>query len=94
MRLGSVRVISHPKDAAAPMLPRIRKPLDPTKDAAAPAVLAAHREAVAAGKPTHECYCAGVEIWREYHPDHAPGYASAQAVEVILRAKASLRVEA
>jgi hypothetical protein len=76
------------------MLPRNCKPADPTKDVAAPAVLAAHRAAVAAGKETAECYRAGVEVWRRYHPDHVPEYASAQAVELILRANVRLRVEA
>ena len=76
------------------MLPRSRKPADPTKDIAAPAVLAAHRAAVAAGKDTAQCYRAGVEVWCRYHPDHVFAYASAQAVEVILRANARLQCEA
>jgi len=76
------------------MLPRNRKPADPSKDVAAPAVLAAHRVAVSAGKQTAECYRAGVKVWRRYHPDHVAAYASAQAVEVILRANVRLRIEA
>jgi hypothetical protein len=91
---GPVRLLSDVAEDAEPMLPRNRKPADPTEDVAAPAVLAAHRAAVAAGKETAECYRAGVEIWRRYHPDHVFAYASAQAVEVILRANVSLRVEA
>jgi len=67
---------------------------DPTKDEAAPAVLAAHRAAVAAGKPIPECYLAGVEAWRRFHPNHARAYASKQATEVILRATVSLRTDA
>jgi len=74
------------------MLSRPRPKADSTKDEA-PYVLAAYRAAVAEGKPTAECYCAGVEVWRSFHPDHALTYASAQAVEVILRATVSLRIE-
>jgi hypothetical protein len=76
------------------MLPRNRKPADPTKDLAAPAVLAAHRAAVAAGKDTADCYRAGVEAWRRYHPDHVVAYATSQAVEVILRGNITLHCEA
>jgi len=56
-------------------------------------VIAAFEQAVEAGLETRECYQAGVNTWRRAHPDQAPQYASQQAVEVILRAKVSLRVE-
>jgi len=54
-------------------------------------VLRAHRAAVAAGKASPECYLAGVEAWRRFHPEHALTYASTQATEVIIRATMSLR---
>ena len=63
-------------------------------DPAAPAVIAAFEAAERAGLSTRECYKAGVEVWRQVHPDEAATYAAQQAVEVILRAKVSLRVEA
>lgn len=68
--------------------------VDPIKDEAARAVIAAYKAAVAAKKPTPECYQAGVAAWRKFHPDHKPQYAGRQAVELILRTAVSLRVEA
>ena len=64
---------------------------DPTKDKAARYALKAHRAAVAAGKASPECYLAGVEAWRRFHPEHALTYASTQATEVIIRAILRLR---
>jgi hypothetical protein len=49
---------------------------------------------VGAGLPTCACYKAAVDVWRETYPDQATEYASKQAVEIILRAKVSLRAEA
>ena len=46
------------------------------------------------GMNTTECYHAAVEAWCRAHPDQARQYASQQAVEVVLRAKVSLRIEA
>jgi hypothetical protein len=66
---------------------------DPTTDPVADDVIAAFERAVEAGLETSECYQAGVDAWRRGHPDQAPHYASTQAVEVILRAKVSLRVD-
>jgi len=71
-----------------------RSTIDANTDPAAPAVIAAFEAAERAGLSTRECYKAGVEVWRQVHPDHAATYAAQQAVEVILRAKVSLRVEA
>jgi len=48
------------------------------------AVLRAFREARQAGFDSARCYRAGVDAWRELHPDHTPGYAAKQAVAVIL----------
>ena len=44
--------------------PGFRSKPDPTKDKAARYVLRAHKNAVAAGKASPECYLAGVEAWR------------------------------
>jgi hypothetical protein len=57
-----------------------------TQDDTAEAVLDAFHAARKAGKSPAECYCAGVKVWREHHPDHTPGYAAKQAVAVILAA--------
>ena len=70
----------------------IRSRRDPTTDPVAPRIIAAFEKAQAAGLTTSECYKAGVEVWRRAHPDQAVVYASQQAVEVILRAKTSLKV--
>ena len=64
---------------------------DPTKDEAAPAVIAAHRAAMAEGKSSMEGYLAGVEAWRRIYPDHTQAYASTQATEVIIRATLRLQ---
>ena len=74
-------------------MPWRRSTADPTTDPVANNVIAAFEQAVEAGLETSECYKAGVDTWRRAHPDQAPQYASQQAVEVILRAKVSLRVE-
>jgi hypothetical protein len=78
----------------SPTMLHLKPKADPTRDKAAPAVLAAYRAAVASGRPTPECYRAGVEVWQRYHPDHTRAYAAAQAVEAIQRATVSLRIEA
>ena len=67
--------------------------LDPTMDVAATAVLDAFDAARTAGRPAVECYRAGVEAWRQTHPDQSAEYAAKQAVAVILAAKVSLRVD-
>jgi hypothetical protein len=67
--------------------------IDPTTDVAAEAVLGAFEEARVAGRPSVDCYRAGVEAWRRLHPDQSAEYAAKQAVAVILTAKVSLRVE-
>jgi hypothetical protein len=66
---------------------------DPKKDHAAVAVLAAYEAAQNDGLPSVECYRAGVEAWRRAHPDHAATYAAQQAVNLLLEAKTSLRIE-
>ena len=67
--------------------------IDPTTDIAANAVLDAFEEARQSGLPSVDCYRAGVEAWRQAHPDQSAEYAAKQAVAVILSAKVSLRVE-
>jgi hypothetical protein len=57
------------------------------------AVLTAFNEARDAGKPSVDCYRAGVQAWRDRFPDQAPEYAAKQAVALILRANVKLRVE-
>jgi hypothetical protein len=73
---------------------RLRSRRDPTTDTVAPDVIAAFEEAQEAGLSTGECYKAGVDVWRRAYPDQTAAYASTQAVEIILKAKVSLRVEA
>jgi hypothetical protein len=75
-------------------MPWRRSTVDPTEDPAAPESIAAFEQAQDAGMNTTECYQAAVEAWCRAHPDQARKYASKQAVEVVLRAKVSLRVEA
>jgi hypothetical protein len=57
-------------------------PLD--EDEATADVLSAFQAARSAGRPPVECYRAGVEAWRQHHPDQAPEYAAKRAVAVIL----------
>ena len=71
-----------------------RSTVDPTEDLAAPEAIAAFEQAQEAGMNTTECYQAAVAAWCRAHPDQRLKYASQQAVEVVLRAKISLRVEA
>ena len=66
---------------------------DPKTDIAADAVLDAFDSAFRSGLSVVECYRAGIDAWKDLHPDHAGEYASKQAVEVILDAKVSLRIE-
>jgi len=67
--------------------------IDPTTDVAAEAVLAAFEAAREKGRPSVDCYRAGVDAWRRTHPDQSAEYAAKQAVAVILAAKVSLRIE-
>jgi hypothetical protein len=67
--------------------------VDPTKNAAAEAVLKAFDAARRAGRPSVECYRAGVAAWRRAHPEQAAEYAAKQAVAVILATHVTLRVE-
>ena len=67
--------------------------IDPTSDVAAEAVLLAFEAARQEGRPSVECYRAGVAAWRGIHRDQSAEYAARQAVAVILAAKVSLRVE-
>ena len=75
-------------------MPWARSKRDPTTDPVAPDVIAAFEEAQNAGLSSGECYKAGVDVWRRAYPDQASVYAAQQAVEIILKAKVSLRVEA
>jgi hypothetical protein len=67
--------------------------IDPTTNVAAEAVLEAFRCARDTGRPSVECYRAGVAAWRRAHPDQSPEYAAKQAVAVILATHAKLKVE-
>jgi hypothetical protein len=62
-------------------------------DPAVSAVLEAFDAAQAAHLPPVICYRAGIEAWRRAHPDQRPEYARKKAVDVILTAKVSLRVD-
>jgi hypothetical protein len=46
--------------------------------------LAAYKATKATGRPSVECYRAGVAAWRERHPEHAPEAAARRAVGIIL----------
>jgi hypothetical protein len=50
------------------------------------AVLTAFFMARQAGRPTAECYKAGVDVWKCLHPEQTPEYAARKAVAVMLRA--------
>ena len=67
--------------------------IDPMMDIAAAGVLDAFEQARNAGLPSVECYRAGVDAWRQTHPDQSAEYAAKQAVAVILAVKVSLRVD-
>lgn len=62
------------------------------RDEAIPEVLAAFQAARAAGRPSVDCYRAGVAAWRRHHPDQAPEYAAKRAVAVILAHNIELKV--
>jgi len=65
----------------------------PAGKATAEAVLRAFERARTEGRPSVECYRAGVAAWRLAHPEQAPEYAAKRAVAVILSAHLTLRVE-
>jgi hypothetical protein len=77
-----------------PMAEPAATPLDPTNREAGDAALKAFAAARAQGRPSVECYRAGVAAWRRVHPEHAVDYAAKRAVSVILSAYLSLRMEA
>ncbi len=58
------------------------------------AALRAFAQARAQGRPSVECYRAGVAAWRDIHPEQSAEYAAKRAVAVILSNYLSLRVEA
>jgi hypothetical protein len=68
--------------------------VDANSKPAAEAALRAFEAARAQGRPSVECYRAGVAAWRHLHPEQAAEYAAKRAVAVILSAYLSLRVEA
>ena len=74
------------------MVWRVSK-VDPTTNVTAEAVLKAFDSARCSGRPSVECYRAGVEAWRRQHPDQTPEYTAKQAVAVILAAHAKIRIE-
>jgi hypothetical protein len=67
--------------------------IDSIKNATAAAVLQAFETARRAGRPSVECYRAGVAAWRREHPDQAVEYAAKRAVAVILARHVRLRIE-
>ena len=74
------------------MVWRVSK-IDPTTNVAAKSVLAAFETARRSGRPSVECYQAGVAAWRREYPDQSAEYAAKQAVAVILAAHAKIRIE-
>jgi hypothetical protein len=66
---------------------------DPITNITAQAVLKAFEAARRAGRPSVDCYCAGVAAWRRAHPDQSPEYAAKRAVAVILQTHAKIRLE-
>jgi len=74
------------------MVWRVSK-IDPTTNVAASAVLGAFEAARRSGRPSVECYRAGVAVWRREHPDQSAEYAAKQAVAVILAAHAKIRID-
>jgi hypothetical protein len=67
--------------------------IDPTMNVAAGAVLRAFESARRSGRPSVECYRAGVEAWRRQHPDQTAEYNAKQAVAVFLAMHAKIRIE-
>jgi hypothetical protein len=67
--------------------------IDPKANLGAQAVLKAFESARRAGRPSVECYRAGVEAWRREHPDQSPEYSAKRAVAVILDSHAKIRIE-
>lgn len=78
-----------PRDRQKETQPVLTTPVD--EDAATDDVLAAFRTARAAGRPSVECYRAGVEAWQRRHPEQAPEYAAKRAVAVILAHSVELK---
>jgi hypothetical protein len=67
--------------------------IEPTTNPTAEAVLKAFEEARRAGRPSVECYRAGVSAWHSAHPEQSAEYAAKRAVAVILATHAKIRVE-
>jgi hypothetical protein len=74
------------------MVWRVSK-IDPTTNIAAKSVLQAFEAARRCGRPSVECYRAGVAAWRREHPEQSAEYAAKQAVAVILATHAKIRIE-
>jgi hypothetical protein len=74
------------------MVWRVSK-IDPATNVSAEAVLKAFESARRSGRPSVECYRAGVAVWRREHPDQSAEYAAKQAVAVILATHAKIRIE-
>ena len=68
--------------------------LDSTTKAAEDAALRAFAVARSQGRPSVECYRAGVAAWRALHPEQSAEYAAKRAVAAILSNYVNLRVEA
>jgi hypothetical protein len=75
-----------------PMVWRVSK-IDPTTNVAAKSVLEAFETARRSGRPSVECYRAGVAAWRREHPDQSAEYAAKQAVAVIIARHVKIRIE-
>ncbi len=74
------------------MVWRVSK-IDPTTNVAAKSVLDAFETARRSGRPSVECYRAGVAAWRREHPDQSAEYAAKQAVAVIIARHVKIRIE-
>lgn len=75
------------------MVWRVSRADPTTTNTTADAVLEAFESARRAGRPSVDCYRAGVAAWRRAHPDQAPEYAAKRAVAVILQTHAKIRLD-
>jgi hypothetical protein len=67
--------------------------IDPTMNVAAGAVLRAFESARRSGRPSVECYRAGVEACRRRHPYQTAKSTAKQVVAVFLAMHAKIRIE-
>lgn len=72
-------------------MPRRLAGVTPERARAAAEVLRAFDAAAAAGRKPVDCYRAATAAWRGLYPDHDPGYAASEAVEVVIDARLRIR---